>query len=377
MKVLMISSDRNIGVVGSAVAERMKEYGALVEELHVVLLSDRAHGLKEAQLGKNVWVYPTSSFTKFFRPFDAARIGKKLVREKGFVRGKSVITAQDPFECGWAGLKIKKRWRLPLEVQLHTDPFSSYFSGFQNSVRKFFVGKVLRNADTVRCVSQAVAEKAGERTSSEKVFVLPIFVDRERLENSSLKFDIHARYGWRFVLLAVARLEPEKNLGMALRALARVRMTFPDTGLVIVGSGSQESELKALSRKLKLNGFVEFAGWQEDLASFYKSANLFLQTSLFEGYGLALVEAGLSGLPVVSTSVGIAQELSHAQELYLVSHNDDEALAVAIVDLLENNFKRENLKLNLRKTLESKLVSKKDYLWMMQNIWEKTASKVF
>src|SRR3990167_8455614 len=108
LKVLMISSDRKVLDKGSAVSERMKEYGALVEELHIVLLSDLGHGLKYRQLSGNIWVYPTNSFINFLRPLDAARLGKKIVFEKKFIRGKSVITTQDPFECGYPGMRIKK-----------------------------------------------------------------------------------------------------------------------------------------------------------------------------------------------------------------------------------------------------------------------------
>src|SRR3989344_683014 len=123
LKVLMISSDRNIAAHGSSAGSRMVEYGGLVEELHIVLLSDSSHGLKEVQIGKNVWVYPTNSITSALRPLGAARLGKKIVFDKKFVRGKSLITA-DSIECGWAGLKVKSKWRIPLEVQVHTDHFS-------------------------------------------------------------------------------------------------------------------------------------------------------------------------------------------------------------------------------------------------------------
>ncbi len=375
MKVLMISSDRNVLSANSAVSERMKEYGGLVEELHIVLLSDSSHDLKAAQLGKNVWVYPTNSSTSIFRPLNAASLGKKIVYDKKFVRGESVITA-DSIECGWAGLKIKNKWRIPLEVQLHSDPFSPYFSGFQNKVRRFMARQVLKNADAVRCVSATVAEKVGGIAGREKVFVLPIYIDKERLSGGQVTFDLHARYGWHFVMLAVARLSPEKNLGLAIETLALVRQRFPDTGLVIVGSGPEEGSLKSLVKKLGLDGGVEFAGWQNDLASFYKTANLFIQTSLFEGYGLALVEAGLNGLPVVSTPVGIADELENGKDAYICNVGDKEAFAKAVCDLIENNFKRENLRLNLKNTLENKLISKEEYLKLLLNAWEQTAKKV-
>jgi glycosyltransferase involved in cell wall biosynthesis len=351
IKVLMISSDRNILSTGSAVSERIKEYGLLVEELHIVVLSDTSHKLKETKLSDNVWVYPTNSLFKYLRPLTAARIGKRVVFERKFVRGQSLITAQDPFESGWAGLKVKNKWRIPLEVQLHTDPFSPYFSGFQNSVRKFFARSVLKQADSVRVVNENVGERIKALTKA-RICLLPIYVDRARIEEARVAFDLHSRYPWHFILLAVSRLEPEKNLGLALEALALVRQRFSDTGLVIVGSGSEEKRLKSLRDSLGLQGAVEFAGWQDDVASFYKTANIFIQTSLFEGYGLSLIEAGLSNLPIITTAVGVAQELEHGKDAYIYSANDANMFASGIIDLLEHNHKRENLKMNLKKTLE-------------------------
>lgn len=374
LKILMISSDRKLLSLGSAVSERIKEYGALVGELHIVLLSDAAHALKETQLDENIWVYPTNSLIRFFRPLGAARLGKRIVYEKKFVRGASLITAQDPFECGWAALRVKKKWRLPLEIQLHTDPFSPYFSGFQNSVRKLIAKKVLVAADGVRVVSEELKKKIAAITAA-PVSVLPIYIDRERIENAAISFDLHARYPWRFILLTVSRLTAEKNLPLALESLALVRHEFPETGLLIVGEGPEEGRLRALVKSLGLEGFVEFAGWQEELASFYKTANVFLQTSLFEGYGLSLVEAGLSGIPVVTTGVGIARELESEKDALIVPP-DKESFAAAICDLIEHNQKRENLKFNLKHALESKLLSKESYLTLLTENWRKVASLV-
>ena len=375
LKVLMISSDRKILEEGSAVSERMKEYGALVEELHIVLLSDARHGLKDKQLPNNVWVYTTNSSINFLRPIDACRLGKRIVFNSKFVRGKSVITVQDPFECGWVGMRIKKKWRIPLEVQLHTDPFSPYFSGFSNSIRKTIARKVLRNADSVRAVTENLKSRVSSLTEA-RIKVLPIYVDRKGIEQAGASFDLHTHYPWhpwRFIMLSVSRLAPEKNLELALAVLALVRKRFPDTGLVIVGSGPEEKVLKLKVKSLKLEGAVEFVGWQDGLSSFYKTADAFIQTSLFEGYGLSLVEAGLSGLPVVTTSVGIALELEHNRDAYIYPPSYPELLAQGITDLIENSQKRENLRTNLKHTLEHKLLSKADYMAKIKENWEKTA----
>ncbi len=377
IKVLSIGSDRNLFVAGSAVSARIKEYGELVGELHIVVFSHKKLNLKPGQLGQNIWIYPTNSISRWFYIFDAIRMGKKIIFDKQFVRGKSLITAQDPFECGWAGMKIKNKWRIPLEVQLHTDPFSPYFSGFLNSVRKFMAKRVLEKADSIRVVSEWLKKnlEASSHKPKAPILVLPIYVDRTRIENAQVKFDLHARFGWHFILLAVSRLTPEKNIPMMLEVLKKVVATFPNTGLVIVGDGPDKGKLESLVKSLGLEKNVNFTGWQEDLASYYKTANLFIQTSNFEGYGLSLVEAGISGLPVVTTAVGIANDLDNGKDAYVCPVGDVEYMFKAVYDLVENNQKRENLKLNMKSALESKLLSKENYLKQYKEMLEK-ASKI-
>lgn len=375
MKILSIGSDRKLFEEGSAVSERIKEYGKLVEEYHVVVFAKRSLGLKERQLSINVWIYPTNSFSRWLYVSDAKRIGKKIVFDKKFVRGESLITTQDPFESGWAGLKVKNKWRIPLEVQLHTDPFSSYFTGFLNSIRKVIVKKVLREADGVRVVSESLKSKISSMTHAQ-VSVLPIYVDKKIIENARISFDLHTLYPWHFILLSVSRLAPEKNIGLALEVLARVREKFPSTGLVIVGSGPEEGRLRILVRKLRLEGVVEFVGWQDNLTSFYKTANAFIQVSLFEGYGLSLIEAGLSGLPVLTTPVGIASELENGKDAYIYPANRPDMFASRIIELIESNQKRENLRMNLKNTLDTKLLSKEDYMAQIKDNWERISNKV-
>lgn len=360
LKVLMISSDRLILSLGSAVSLRMVEYGQLVRELHIVLLSDKSHGLKDTKLSDNVRVYPTNSLVKFLRPLDAVSIGEKIEAD--------LITAQDPFECGWAGMKIKREKRIPLEIQVHTDPYSKYFTGSLNAIRKHIAKSVFKNADAVRVVLRSVGREVASRHSigMEKIFTLPIYVDRSRI-NGEPKFDLHDKYSWKTIILSVSRLSKEKHIGMALKALKHIK----DAGLVIVGSGPEEKNLRLLAKNLGVEDQVTFAGWQEDLASFYKTADIFVQTSDYEGYGLSLVEAGLSGLAVVTTPVGIATELENGREIILAE--DTDSFASALSRLAENTEERRQLGQNLRTALEAKVLTKETYLNRLKESWEKTS----
>src|SRR3989344_4176269 len=213
LKVLMIGSDRSLFVEGSAVSLRLAEYGTLVEDLHIVVMTSSSMGLKEKKIAPNVWIYPTNSLFKFLRPVDAARLGKKLVYKNRFVKGNSLITVQDPFECGFAGLMVKKRWQLPLEVQLHTDLFSPHFGRRLNALRKRLAKKILKQADSIRVVSHYLKDQLLKNHNfvDEKIIsVLPICVDRERIGRGKVSFDLHERFGWQFVLLSVSRLTQEK-----------------------------------------------------------------------------------------------------------------------------------------------------------------------
>ncbi|OGI80411.1 hypothetical protein A2W43_03235 [Candidatus Nomurabacteria bacterium RIFCSPHIGHO2_12_40_11] len=375
IKVLSIGSDQKLFEAGSAVLMRIAEYGAMVDELHIIHMCNYSSSLKKKKISKNIWLYPTNSLISILRPLDAIYLGNQIMFDNKFIRGEAVITVQD-IESGWAGMKIKNKWKIPLEVQLHTDPFSPYFTGFQNRVRQFFARTVLAKADGIRVVSESLKLKAKSLKLEAEISVLPIYVDREKIENSHVTSNLHTRYPWRFILLAVSRLAPEKNLSLVIKILARVREKFPDIGLVIVGSGSEENRLKTLVKRLKLEDAVAFAGWQNDLASFYKTADAFIQTSLFEGYGLSLVEAGLSGLPVITTPVGIAIELAHGKDAYIYPHDHPELFVEGIIALIENNQERKNLKINLQKTLESKLLSREDYMAKIRDGWESIATKV-
>lgn len=355
MKVLMISMDRAILAPQNAVSERMKEYAKLVERLDIVLLSDRSHGLSKASLADNLTIHPTNSSNRFLRPFDAVKVGGKISAD--------IITAQDPFECGWAGVRLKEMKRVPLEVQLHTNPFSKNFSGVLNSIRKTISKTVFKRADAVRVVLNSVALELTERmhVPKEKISVLPIFVDRSRISGEP-EFDLHEKYGFKHVVLAVSRLSPEKNIEIAIKAIKDI----PDIGLVIVGSGTEENKLRKMSKDLGIDSRVVFAGWQEKLSSFYKTADVFIQTSEFEGYGLSLVEAALSGLPVISTSVGVACDLENIQ-----TAETPKDFETKIKALIADNNQRKLIGENLRKEVEATVHTKEAFLLALKERWEK------
>lgn len=337
MKQLMISTDRKIFEARSAVRARMVEYEKKYEELHIVIFTNKKSGFKNETIAPNVFVYPTHSLVRLGYITGAYKIGKSIIQKWGSVQD-ALVTCQDPFETGIVGFFLKKKYGTKLELQIHTDLHSPYFArhSLLNHIRVFIADTILPYADHIRVVSKRIQESVSRKLdiTKEKIEVRPIATDREKLLNAPISIDLKKKYPqYSKIVLMISRLEKEKNIPFALRVWSEIVKKQPTCGLVIVGSGSQEQELRNISRSLGIEKNIQFEGWQTDTASYYKTADLFLNASLYEGYGLTLVEADMLGRPIVTSNVGVADELSHA---HVCPVNDMQCFMKKIEENLRN-----------------------------------------
>lgn len=100
-------------------------------------------------------------------------------------------------------------------------------------------------------------------------------------------------------ILTVGSLKPQKNHSLLLRAFSQLELV--DASLMIVGAGPDRNKLQSLARDLGISERVVFSGFQSDTTAFYETADLFVLSSDYEGFGNVLVEALSFGLSVVST----------------------------------------------------------------------------
>src|SRR3989344_1781592 len=118
MKVLMFSIDQSILSDGSESEKRMKEYGSVLDELHIIIHT--APGFKEKQISEEVRAYPTNTVFKPFYFLGAYRIGRRIIHDSGFMIHDSYITSQDAF-TNIPAIFLKKRFGIPFQAQIHTD----------------------------------------------------------------------------------------------------------------------------------------------------------------------------------------------------------------------------------------------------------------
>jgi glycosyltransferase involved in cell wall biosynthesis len=144
-------------------------------------------------------------------------------------------------------------------------------------------------------------------------------------------------------LLTVGSLVPVKRLDRFLRTISRVsrRASIPVEG-IIVGEGPLRAALESQARELGIDkGNVRFCGKASDPGAWYRDADILLLTSDREGTPNVVLEAMAFGLPIVATRVGgLPAVVFDGETGYLIGREDEEALANAVVDLVQDREKR-------------------------------------
>ncbi len=121
----------------------------------------------------------------------------------------------------------------------------------------------------------------------------------------------------------IGALRGEKNLPMLLRAFAAARLG--DARLVLVGDGPEAAELRGLAQALGIGDAVIFAGATRDTASWLRSFDCFVMSSMTEQMPMALLEAMACGLPAICTDVGDCAEILGSRELPVIVPSGDVA----------------------------------------------------
>lgn len=356
----MISADTSVAQLDSEARGRMREYAGLVDELHVVVanVAGEQHGCGQEHHEGALHVYPTCSRSRIARTWDAYRRTASIINDRGWSAARDVlVTTQDPFELGLVGVLLRAKFKLKLQAQCHVDFLSPFFANERmiNRVRVLLARFVLRRADAIRVVSERIATSitAASIAPREKISVLPMWVDVEAVRTAAAH-DLHTQFPeFKKIILMASRLTHEKQTLWACRALQDL-CTREQLGIVVLGDGPERVALTALPH-------VRTLGWVSDIAPYLKGTDMFVNASLYEGYGRTLVQAAAAGTPTVTTDVGVARELFDAHAI--VSVGDATELVVAI----EKNLASAAI------SLAPRLLTHDTFSEQMQVQWERAA----
>ena len=149
-------------------------------------------------------------------------------------------------------------------------------------------------------------------------------------------------------VVTVGSFKAQKNHHLLLKSLTL--MVDGGVRLMFVGTGEGEARLRAAASELNITDRVIFAGFHADPTPFYMTADLFVLSSDYEGFGNVIVEALSCGLPVVSTDCpsGPAEILDNGRFGRLVPVNDADALSQAMTQALAQPHDKDLLKARAR-----------------------------
>jgi phosphatidyl-myo-inositol dimannoside synthase len=220
---------------------------------------------------------------------------------------------------------------------------------------------VMAISDWTRQLCLEVLDDLGLRNHPE-VRKIPLGTDPHRFHPGIDTRAVRARYrldGRRW-LVTVARLVGHKGADTGLRVMAALRDTHPDLGYLVVGSGPQQPQLEALAGELGVRDRVRFLTDvpDDDLPALYNCAEIYLGLSrpaglLMEGFGISLVEASASGIPVVAGRAGgVPDAVEDGVTGFLVDSSDPATVVESVRSVLGNTELALRLGRNGRRAVE-------------------------
>ncbi len=260
----------------------------------------------------------------------------------------------------WAAV-TRKLFKVPVVITVHGADVFSLRTPVLKKIKKWIV----KNADRIVTVSSALADVLATDTQCERPpDTISMGVDGLLFSPDKNNEVIRTQYGLHGpFLLFVGRLSEKKGVRYLIDAMSLVTNDFPGAKLLIVGQGELEKELRNQVQIRGLEGVILFAGAvpNAQLPAYYASADCFIGPSVqvkdgdTEGLPVTFIEAAMSGCLVIGTKVGgVAEVVLHGQTGYVVLPEDTQALAEAIISVLEQ-----------KETLLA--MKNKGRLWALQN----------
>lgn len=271
----------------------------------------------------------------------ATRLGTELLRRESF----DLIQVQEPFVSGLAGAYLARCFDVPLVVGLYSDEIDNPVWLTERLLNRLAnrIGKwVLRQAAAARSDSQAVADRLSHYGFRHLTYIPFLITHADRLLGAAAWApDIRLRLlggASGPLLLAVCRLEPEKNIPLMLAAFAEAARRYPGLVLAIAGHGTLADKLKQEAGRV-VPERVRWLGWirNTEMPGYYQAADLMLLSSDRESAARVLYESLLAGTPVLTTDTAGAREvIEDGVTGRTVPVGDTKAYTHALIELCGN-----------------------------------------
>lgn len=249
-------------------------------------------------------------------------------------------------------LRTKKKYVVTVhDIGPLTHP--EYFEKFNQHTMKASLKHAVKKASAFICVSNATASeleyyvkrRLNQNISSRIEVVYEGVSDffskphELKLNNTVLGFDPENTP----FILSVGKISPRKNLIGVIKAMYKIKDQMPHHLVTVGGDGWDFRETKKLAQEMGLQNRIHFLGYVSDelLRALYQQASVFVYPSLFEGFGLTILEAMSAGCPVITSNGSSLPEVAGNASM-LVNPQDQRGLAEAIMQITSNESLKED-----------------------------------
>ena len=204
-----------------------------------------------------------------------------------------------------------------------------------------------RKAEKVIAVSEALAKKLREYRPryAKKIIAVNNLIDVAGVREKSLEMPETVFSKDCFNIVSCGRLAPAKGMDLAIAACAKlVNDGLTDIRWWIVGGGPEETSLRAQIRALGVERYVTLLGMQDNPYSYIRQANLYVQPSRFEAFGLTVLEAQVLAVPVLSTETDGSVELISNKENGWLCQPDAQSIADGVERLYRDPALRQQFR---------------------------------
>ncbi len=326
-RVLIISSP------GSPLFVRLKEIGISGYEMHISNLS-------------------------FLNPVKVYRIVRLFRREKV---GALVTSLSGDMKIASIAAKIAEVPRIIYRR-------GSAIPIRNTSINRYFFRRVItRIVANSKEVKRTILANNESLVPEDKICIIYNGVDLHKY-NQNIQPLYRTRDG-EIVLGCAGRLSQEKGHKYLLELLKELKKSSYPFRLLIAGEGKLLSALKKKARDLKVDQQVDFVGFVKEMPAFFRSLDIFLLTSRYEGFSNVINEAMACSIPVVVFDIKSSSEvITHGTSGYITRNGDVREMADRVCELAGNKVLRQQMGTNGRKRIEE-LFSFEDLLREIQDLF--------
>ncbi len=239
-------------------------------------------------------------------------------------------------EPGYNAAIVARKNNIPLAANVCGGELASYpeidYGSQLKSLQRFFVRKTFEQATTIICGSDFLIEKASaiyNNNITGKITKIPFGVDETLFCESDNTAEVNTKEP---VLINVAHAAPVKAHDDLLLAITQVKLVYPNVMLKVYGNDPNGTIIKqadkmGLGANVQVSAFTDY----KNIPAIIKEADIFVLSSIYESQNMSILEVAFSGLPVVSTDVGVAREITP----YISEPGNAAALAKNIINALK------------------------------------------